>query len=55
MLAGFGLALSLAACGDAGSDDEGNDVEAEEVDADKFEDGTRRWPSSPMRARSRSA
>ena len=41
VLAGFGLALSLAACGDAGSDDEGSDVEAEENAADKFDDGTR--------------
>ena len=41
VLAGFGLALSLAACGDAGSDDEGNDVEAEEVEADKFEAGSK--------------
>jgi glutamate transport system substrate-binding protein len=41
VLAGVGLALSMAACGDAGSDDEGNDVEAEEVDEGKFEDGSR--------------
>jgi glutamate transport system substrate-binding protein len=42
VLAGFGLALSLAACGDAGSDDEGGaDVEVEENAADEFDDGTR--------------
>ena len=41
VLAGFGLALSLSACGDAGSDDEGNDVEAEEVEADKFDAGSK--------------
>ncbi len=41
VLAGFGLALSLAACGDAGSDDEGSDVQAEENAADKFDDGTK--------------
>ena len=41
VLAGFGLALSLSACGDAGSDDEGRDVEAEENAADQFDDGTR--------------
>jgi glutamate transport system substrate-binding protein len=42
VLAGFGLALSLAACGDAGSDDEGGaDVEVEENAADAFDDGTR--------------
>ncbi len=40
-VAGIGLALSLAACGDAGDDDGGSDVEAEEDAADKFEDGTR--------------
>ena len=40
-VAGIGLALSLAACGDAGSDGEGSDVEAEDVRAGKFEDGTR--------------
>jgi len=39
-IAGLGLALSLAACGDAGGDSEGRDVEAEEVDEGKFEDGT---------------
>jgi glutamate transport system substrate-binding protein len=37
-----GLALSLAACGEAGSsEDEGRDVQAEENAADKFDDGTR--------------
>jgi glutamate transport system substrate-binding protein len=41
VVAGFGLALSLAACGDAGSDDEGSDVEVEENAADEFDDGTR--------------
>ena len=35
-----GLALSLAACGDAGEDNEGVDVEVAE-DAASFEDGTR--------------
>ncbi len=40
-VAGIGLALSLAACGDAGSDDgETVDVEVEENAADEFEDGT---------------
>jgi glutamate transport system substrate-binding protein len=41
VLAGFGLALSLSACGDAGSDDEGSDVDAEEVEEGKFEEGSR--------------
>lgn len=41
VLAATGLALTLAACGDAGNDDEGSDVEAEENAADKFEEGTR--------------
>ena len=37
-----GLALSLAACGEAGSsEDEGRDVQAEENAADKFDDGTK--------------
>src|SRR5687767_9365913 len=36
-----GLALSLSACGSAGSEDEGRDVQAEENAADKFDDGTR--------------
>ena len=39
--AATGMALALAACGDAGSDDEGSDVEAEENAADDFDDGTR--------------
>ena len=40
--AGFGLALSMAACGDAGDDDSGGaDVEVEENAADDFDDGTR--------------
>jgi glutamate transport system substrate-binding protein len=39
-VAGIGLALSLAACGDAGSD-EGSDVEAEEVESGKFEEGSK--------------
>ena len=38
----LGLALSLAACGDAGDDDDsGSDVEVEENAADDFDDGTR--------------
>jgi glutamate transport system substrate-binding protein len=41
MVAGLGLALSLAACGDAGTDSESVDVEAEEVEEGKFEAGTR--------------
>jgi glutamate transport system substrate-binding protein len=42
VLAGVGLALSLAACGDAGDDDDsGSDVEVEENAADDFDDGTR--------------
>jgi glutamate transport system substrate-binding protein len=41
-LAGVGLALSLAACGDAGDDDDGGaDVEVEENAAEEFDDGTR--------------
>ncbi|WP_193606583.1 glutamate ABC transporter substrate-binding protein [Nocardioides lijunqiniae] len=40
-IAVLGLSLSLAACGDAGSDDEGRDVEAEEVEEGKFEEGTK--------------
>jgi len=40
-IAGLGLALSLAACGDAGSDEGGVEVEAEEVEEDKFEAGTK--------------
>lgn len=42
VVAGLGLALSLAACGDAGNEsDSGVDVEVEENAADAFEDGTR--------------
>ncbi len=42
VVAGLGLALSLAACGDAGDDDDGGaDVEVEENAADQFDDGTR--------------
>ena len=42
LVAGVGLALSLAACGEAGSGgDEGTDVEAEEVEEGKFEEGSR--------------
>jgi glutamate transport system substrate-binding protein len=43
MLTGATVMLSLAACGDAGSDDEGGgtDVEVAENAADEFEDGTR--------------
>lgn len=41
VVAGLGLALSLAACGDAGGDSEGVEVEAEEVDEGKFEEGTK--------------
>ena len=39
--AAVGLTLSLAACGDAGSDTEGADVEVQEDAASEFEDGTR--------------
>jgi len=39
-IAGLGLVLSLAACGDAGDDTGAVDVEAEEVEEDKFEAGT---------------
>ncbi len=39
-IAAAGLALSLAACGDAGEESEGADVEAEEVEEGKFEAGT---------------
>ncbi|WP_110183070.1 glutamate ABC transporter substrate-binding protein [Nocardioides solisilvae] len=38
---GAALALSLAACGDAGEDDAGEDVEVAENAAEDFEDGTR--------------
>ena len=42
VLAGLGLALSMAACGDAGDDDDGgSDVEVQENAADEFDDGTR--------------
>lgn len=41
IIATAGLALSLAACGDAGEDTEGADVEVAENAADDFEDGTR--------------
>ena len=42
VLAGVGLALSMAACGDAGDDDDGgDDVEVQENAADEFDDGTR--------------
>jgi glutamate transport system substrate-binding protein len=41
VVAGLGLALSLAACGDAGEDTEGADVEVQEDAASEFEDGTR--------------
>ena len=40
-IVGACLALTLAACGDAGSDDEGRDVDAKENAADSFDDGTR--------------
>lgn len=41
LVAATGLALSLAACGDAGEDSEGVDVQAEEVEEGKFEEGTK--------------
>jgi glutamate transport system substrate-binding protein len=41
IIATAGLALSLAACGDAGEDTEGADVEVTENAADNFDDGTR--------------
>jgi len=41
VIAVTGLALSLAACGDAGDDTEGADVEVAEDAAADFEDGTR--------------
>ena len=41
LVAATGLALSLAACGDAGEDSEGVDVQAEEVEEGKFEDGSK--------------
>lgn len=40
-VAGIGLALSLAACGDAGDDTESAEVEVQEDAASEFEDGTR--------------
>ncbi len=40
-VAAIGLALSLAACGNAGSDDEGVEVEAEEVEEGKFAEGSK--------------
>ena len=40
VVAGLGLALSLAACWDAGDDSESVDVKAEEVEEGKFEEGT---------------
>ena len=42
VVAGLGLALSMAACGDAGDDDDsGTDVDVQENAADEFDDGTR--------------
>jgi len=41
VIATAGLALSLAACGDAGDDTEGPEVEVTENAADNFDDGTR--------------
>ena len=41
LVAAAGLALSLAACGDAGGDSEGADVEVKEDAASEFDDGTR--------------
>lgn len=41
VVAGLGLALSLAACGDAGEEAEGPDVEVQEDAGSEFEDGTR--------------
>jgi glutamate transport system substrate-binding protein len=41
IIATAGLALSLAACGDAGEETEGPDVEVSENAADNFDDGTR--------------
>jgi len=40
VVAGFGLALSLAACGEAGDEDTGVDVAAEEDCDEKFEEGS---------------
>ena len=42
VLAGVGLALSMAACGEAGSGGSESDVEAEEVAEGKFESGSKR-------------
>jgi len=41
VVAGLGLALSLAACGDAGGEEEGVEVDAADDCDGKFEDGTR--------------
>lgn len=41
IIATAGLALSLAACGDAGEESDGPDVEAAENAGDNFDDGTR--------------
>jgi len=41
LVATVGLALSLAACGDAGGDSEGADVEVADDAASNFDDGTR--------------
>ena len=41
IIATVGLALSLAACGDAGGDSEGADVEVADDAASNFDDGTR--------------
>ena len=41
LVAATGLALSLAACGDAGDDTEGADVEVADDAASSFDDGTR--------------
>ncbi|WP_268930017.1 glutamate ABC transporter substrate-binding protein [Nocardioides potassii] len=41
VIATAGLALSLAACGNAGEDSEGVDVQADENAASSFDDGTR--------------
>jgi glutamate transport system substrate-binding protein len=41
VLVAAGLALSLAACGDAGEDTEGADVDVQENAAEEFDDGTR--------------
>ena len=41
LVATVGLALSLAACGDAGGDSEGADVEVADDAASSFDDGTR--------------